>query len=539
MRHAFLDRISVRAKLRILAGSLMAAALTLALAGFWVANRLTVQSSELAETMLKLAKAGDMAREAQNTFKTQVQEWKNILIRGHDADQMAKYRASFDASEKEVETHLAKLRVALKELEISTDPLDKTIQELHKLGAKYREALATWKPGDPLAYRAVDSRLKGIDRPMNEAIKALADTTFAESGRIEAREKAEMATVVRQGTLLKVAILAASLVFGLYIAGAVVGRIQRSLMEVTEGMERMVAGDFTRGVEVRSDDELGRMGRDFNAMLASFQGLFGQLREASTRVAAGSTELSATAGEVARATGEIAQFAETQRVASERTAAAMTQFAASIQQVAGNVRSSEGRTETMVRAAEEGARQGEATVSAMQAIRQATQEMVKAVQVIQDLARQTNLLALNAAIESAKAGVHGKGFAVVAEEVRKLAEHSAGAAKQIGDLIHQTEDAMSTGVRTVEATEATIRTIQENISAVAAAAHEIGSATQEQERTSEEVARQVDEAARSTERSAAASTELAQTVEEVNRTADYLAQLAEELSASLARFRTQ
>jgi len=182
-----------------------------------------------------------------------------------------------------------------------------------------------------------------------------------------------------------------------------------------------------------------------------------------------------------------------------------------------------------VKAAAEGAQQGEATVMAMQAIRQATQEMVKAVQVIQDLARQTNLLALNAAIESAKAGVHGKGFGVVAEEVRKLAEHSAGAAKQIGDLIHQTEEAMVTGVRTVEATDVTIRTIQENISEVVAAAREIGSATEEQERTSDEMARQVEESAQSTERSAAASTELAQTVEEVNRTADYLAQIAEEL----------
>jgi methyl-accepting chemotaxis protein len=174
----------------------------------------------------------------------------------------------------------------------------------------------------------------------------------------------------------------------------------------------------------------------------------------------------------------------------------------------------------------------------MQAIRQATQEMVKAVRIIQDLARQTNLLALNAAIESAKAGEHGKGFAVVAEEVRKLAEHSAGAAKQIGDLILQTDEAMQEGIRTVEATDLTIRTIQENIAAVVASAREIGAATEEQGRTSDQVARQVEESAQSTERSAAASTELAHTVEEVNHTAAYLAGIAEELSASLAQFKT-
>ncbi|HJV48018.1 MAG TPA: methyl-accepting chemotaxis protein [Geothrix sp.] len=535
---SYLDRITVRAKLWLLAGCLMVAALSLGAAGFWVAHRLTTQSSELADTMMKLAQAGDLAREAQNDFKTQVQEWKDILIRGHDPDQMAKYKAAFDKSEKDVEADLAKLKGALQELDIPTAPLEKTVQELHALNARYREALATWKGSDPLAYRAVDSQLKGIDRPMNEAIKALSDSTFRESKRIELREKAEMARVVRDGAALKLTILAISLLIGIFISRAVMSRIHRSLREVSEGMERMVDGDFTKGLVVHSEDELGRMAKDFNDMLARFQALFSQLRETSSRVATGSTELSATAGEVARATNEIAQFAENQRLASERTAAAMTEFAASIQQVAGNVRSSHERTETMVKAAAEGAEQGEATVMAMQDIRQATQEMVKAVQVIQDLARQTNLLALNAAIESAKAGVHGKGFAVVAEEVRKLAERSAEAAKQIGDLIHRTEDAMVTGIRTVEATDSTIRTIQENISAVVIAAREIGSATEEQERTSDEVARQVEDTAQSTERSAAASTELAHTVEEVNRTAEYLSQIAEELSAALARFRT-
>jgi len=538
MRLSFLDRLSVRAKLWLLAGSLMFIATAIWGAGYWLESRITAQSAELAATMNKVARAGDTAREAQNDFKTQVQEWKNILVRGHEPAQMAKYKAGFDKSEQEVGADLAKLKTALKELEVSTDPVDRTVQEHRTLGVKYREALATWKDKDPLAYRAVDTQLKGIDRPMNEAIGALAESTFKEARRIEEREKGEMAALVRFGGIFKTILLGAGLLFALLVTRAVMGRIQLSLKEVTEGMERMVAGDFTRGVEVRSDDELGRMAKDFNAMLSRFQELFAQLRDASSRVASGSTELSTTASEVARATGEIAQFAEGQRVASERTAAAMTQFAASIQEVAENVRSSNARTETMVKAAAEGARQGEATVMAMQAIRQATQQMVKAVQVIQDLARQTNLLALNAAIEAAKAGEHGAGFAVVAEEVRKLAEHSAGAAKQIGDLISQTEDAMQEGVRTVEATDATIRTIQENIAAVVSAAREIGSATEEQGRTSDEVARQVEESAQSTERSAAASTELAQTVEEVNNTADYLAKIAEELSASLARFKT-
>ena len=114
----------------------------------------------------------------------------------------------------------------------------------------------------------------------------------------------------------------------------------------------------------------------------------------------------------------------------------------------------------------------------------------------------------------------------------------AQAAKQIGDLIRQTDEAMREGTLTVGATDGTLRTIQENIQAVAAAIHEIGAASEEQSRTSVEVEQQAQATALASERGAAASTELSQTVEEVNRTADYLAKIAENLSSTIARFQT-
>src|SRR5664279_3217586 len=116
MHLSFLDRISVRAKLWLLAGSLMVAAIILGLASFYVAHRLADQSSSLAATMGKVAKAGDVAREAQNDLKSQVQEWKELLLRGHDAAQMTKYKAGFENKEKGVQEDLANLKALLKDL---------------------------------------------------------------------------------------------------------------------------------------------------------------------------------------------------------------------------------------------------------------------------------------------------------------------------------------------------------------------------------------------------------------------------------------
>ena len=534
-----LDRISVRAKLWVLGGSLVFIAVCLWAGGFYFSIRLAAQATRMRATLQEVANAGDLARLAQIDFKAQVQQWKDILIRGHNPPEMSDHRAGFEKSEKLVDEHLAALRQAMAALGTSTAQMADQCLAVHQaLGQRYRTALATWKAGDPLAYRGVDGQLKGVDKPMAESLQTLAETTFLQSRLIELREQAAIRATIRWNTLFNGALLAAGILLAALISQVITTRIRRSLLEVTDGIGRMVAGDFSRGVQVRSRDELGRMAGDFNRLQASFRELFGQLREASAKVASGSTELSATAGEVAQTAQEIARFSETQRESAEHTAAAVSEFSSSIREVSGHVRTSNTRIETMVQSAGDGVRKGEATVAAMQSINQNAKDISSILSVITEIANQTNLLSLNAAIEAAKAGEQGKGFAVVAEEVRKLAERSAGAAKEIIQLVGQTQKAMGEGMATVEGTEGSLKVLLRDIQVVAGISREIGAASEEQNRTSDELARRAEDSSRATERSAAASRELTATVEEVNKTADYLARIADELAASLARFKT-
>jgi aerotaxis receptor len=330
------------------------------------------------------------------------------------------------------------------------------------------------------------------------------------------------------------------------ILGAVLGtiaalmfswRVNRSLREQLGGdpndllsITRKVAEGDTR-VEIvsRPGDESSALGL-LNLIQQSHKGIINRVRFEAEQVAGHSTMFVQANAEMATTSHELAQNAEQQRDSIERMASAMTELSASIQEVASNVRASNRQAQEAVEATQAGDVAGSAAMAAMGRVAESTGQVVNAVRVIQEIARQTNLLSLNAAIEAAKAGAQGKGFAVVAEEVRKLAERSALAAKEIAQLIEVSNEAVAQGRSTVHEAVDALAAIREHIGEVTNMAMEIGTSAEQQNSATADVARLVEIGAVKAGENASASLELSATVEQTAHSAQDLARIANRLS---------
>ena len=270
----------------------------------------------------------------------------------------------------------------------------------------------------------------------------------------------------------------------------------------------------------------------------------------SSRVAAASEELSAQVEQVSRG-------AEMQRERIESTASAMTEMNATVLEVARNVAQASEQGEDTRKKATDGAALVNKVVAAINSIHSVTttlrhnmeelgaqaESIGGVMNVISDIADQTNLLALNAAIEAARAGEAGRGFAVVADEVRKLAEKTMTATKEVGDSIAAIQGSTRINIESMAGAAQSINEANDlanssgdaldeivNLaSATSAVVTSIATAAEEQSQTSEEISRSISEinivVAETTEgmvQSAAAVQELSRIAQELNRVMDSL-----------------
>jgi len=527
---------SLRARLYLLVGLISGIFWLSSLLGLLFQHRLSHRLADAMDRQEDFAEAQDHTRHAQVSFKVQVQEWKNILLRGRDPEAFAKYRKGFEASEEQVLETLQKARTKLIELGVDTTQLERTSASLSELGKRYREALTQFDASKPDAGQVVDKLVKGMDRAPTEALDQIVEQVRGRAVQDHLATEAMAQSQLRTSVTIQIVLSISGAGLAFLLAMFVIRGIHRQIRVLQEGFRAMEEGRMDLELPPGAQDELGECIHQFNRMVSRIRVVLLRVVSASSSVQGEAHHLASSMQQMEDSTRNIARVSEDLKHSMDQIAAAITELTASIEEVTTHIRHSDRQTQEAVALASQGAGAGESSSKAMASIRQASTQMTQAVKVIQDIARQTNLLSLNAAIEAAKAGSLGKGFAVVAEEVRKLAERSSGAAKEIAALIDETEATVGRGQETVGATLERLRDIGGHITGLASVAAEIGAASGEQTRASSDVAREVDTIAMRITENASATEQLSAGIQELNRSAGNLTAVSQELSAAISGF---
>lgn len=515
--------------------------------GFYVVT--SVLSSSISDLEYELEHSQDKVKAAlaANTeFKRQVQEWKNVLLRGHDSSKNDKYWGKVLSRHENVQMHVKS---------IGSDVSPATSKLVKQFLIDHDKLLDGYKQGKDIYesngydFKAGDEAVSGMDRAPSAALDKIADEISKSSS-----QKYKLSIEHADNTVVGafVGVLGLALLISVFAYFMVERNITGPLHKVMFEIQRMAGGDCRPGKRMTRHDEIGLLA-DNTETLREF------MNTLVSNLASSSNELEDAAVSIQESSSKIYKGTEIQRGRADQMATAVQELSYSAKEVAQNANLTAENTTTTSELAQRGAK---AMTDAKGSIKTLVEEIGNASDVIQRLAddtsnvgavldvikgiaEQTNLLALNAAIEAARAGEQGRGFAVVADEVRTLAQRTQQSTAEIQNILQSVQTGAQNAVEAMEIgqnrTEQGMNQVQEagdlmenmttDISRVADMNTQVAAAAEEQTSVTNEIAQNISEISE-------VATTSAELMSHAVGTCDRLQVLSVEFKQSLSKFKT-
>ena len=377
-----------------------------------------------------------------STFKTQVQEWKNVLLRGHNQKDREKYWNRFKEREADITRQFEQM-LGNKVISDKAKSEIRQFQKAHALMAtKYREGYEAFVASgfDP---KVGDSYVRGIDREPAKLLSSIADDIATESANAIANLKSTTRSMLWLILLAAIVLTIASVA---YVISRLRSQVIKPTKQVAACISNLANSKYDYQLHYTSKHELGVLADSARALQSKLNESVAQLQEAECEMEHAFSTLGGVSQSIMQGANEQRDASRSLDSSTDKLREIVQSLVAITDQVAVATNNSEKNVASCYSTFEKanlGFKQLAKTVTEssniVSELQSRSTNILKVVNVINEIADQTNLLALNAAIEAARAGEHGRGFAVVADEVRALAAKTQQSTKEINDILSSFE----------------------------------------------------------------------------------------------------